>query len=102
MSIASAAGARVFDLETGGPKGRVGGGKPDIEGAALAARDFLKVLGVACDSPSMARSAVRMAEAYAEMRGVRAGGALTRTSALAGVLREDASTRAEFFAVLQS
>ena len=67
MSIASAAGARVFDLETGGPKGRVGGGKPDIEGAALAARDFLEALGVACDSPSMARSAVRMAEAYAEM-----------------------------------
>ena len=27
------------------------------------------------------------------LRGVRAGGALTRTSALAGVLREDASTR---------
>ena len=206
MSIASAAGARVFDLETGGPKGRVG--KPDIEGAALAARDFLEALGVACDSPSMARSAERMAEAYAEMltpreftmttfgndegydqlvvvkaipvqsvcehhllpflgrahvaylpserllglskvarvvemfarrpqvqerltqqvadwldthlrpkgvgvvveaehtcmtlRGVRAGGTLTRTSALAGVLREDASTRAEFFAVLQS
>jgi GTP cyclohydrolase IA len=36
------------------------------------------------------------------LRGVRAGGALTRTSALAGVLRDDASTRAEFFAVLKS
>jgi GTP cyclohydrolase IA len=34
------------------------------------------------------------------LRGVRAGGALTRTSALAGVLREDPSARAEFFAVL--
>jgi GTP cyclohydrolase I len=34
------------------------------------------------------------------LRGVRAGGASTRTSALAGVLREDPSARAEFFAVL--
>lgn len=33
-------------------------------------------------------------------RGVRAGGAVTRTSALAGDLREDPSARAEFFAVL--
>ena len=34
------------------------------------------------------------------LRGVRAAGAVTRTSALAGVLREDPSARAEFFAVL--
>ena len=34
------------------------------------------------------------------LRGVRAGGAVTRTSALTGVLREDPSARAEFFAVL--
>jgi GTP cyclohydrolase I len=34
------------------------------------------------------------------LRGVRAAGALTRTSALAGVLRQDPSARAEFFAVL--
>jgi GTP cyclohydrolase IA len=34
------------------------------------------------------------------LRGVRASGAVTRTSALAGVLREDPSARAEFFAVL--
>jgi GTP cyclohydrolase I len=208
MSTVSAAGATVIDLQTGGPKGRAGCPKPDIEEAARAARHFLEALGVACDSPSMARSAVRMAEAYAEMltpreftmttfgndegydqlvvvkgipvqsvcehhllpflglahvaylpaerilglskvarvvemfarrpqvqerltqqvadwldthlrpkgvgvvveaehtcmtmRGVRAGGTLTRTSALAGVLREDASTRAEFFAVLKS
>ena len=208
MPTATATGAKVIDLETGGPNGRTGGGKPDIDRAARAARDFLKALGVSCDSPSMARSAARMAEAYAEMltprdfsmttfdndegydqlvvvkaipvqsvcehhllpflglahvaylpaerilglskvarvvemfarrpqvqerltqqvadwldthlrpkgvgvvveaehtcmtlRGVRAGGALTRTSALAGVLREDASTRAEFFAVLTS
>jgi GTP cyclohydrolase IA len=34
------------------------------------------------------------------LRGVRAAGALTRTSALAGVLREDAAARAEFFAIL--
>lgn len=34
------------------------------------------------------------------LRGVRATGALTRTSALAGVLREDPSARAEFFAAL--
>lgn len=34
------------------------------------------------------------------LRGVRAGGTVTRTSALAGVLREEPSTRAEFFAVL--
>ena len=34
------------------------------------------------------------------LRGVRAGGALTRTSALTGTLRENDATRAEFFAVL--
>jgi GTP cyclohydrolase I len=34
------------------------------------------------------------------LRGVRAAGALTRTSALAGVLRQDPSARAEFFAIL--
>jgi GTP cyclohydrolase I len=34
------------------------------------------------------------------LRGVRAAGAVTRTSALAGVLRQDPSARAEFFAVL--
>ena len=208
MPTATAAGATVIDLERGGLSGRTGDGRPDIDAAARAARDFLQALGVPCDSPSMARSAVRMAEAYAEMltprefrmttfgndegydqlvvvkaipvqsvcehhllpflglahvaylpaerilglskvarvvemfarrpqvqerltqqvadwldtplrpkgvgvvveaehtcmtlRGVRAGGALTRTSALAGVLRDDASTRAEFFAVLKS
>jgi GTP cyclohydrolase IA len=206
MPTATAAGATVIDLETSGLNGRTGDGRPDIDAAARAARDFLQALGVPCDTPSMARSAERMAEAYAEMltprefrmttfgndegydqlvvvkaipvqsvcehhllpflglahvaylpadrilglskvarvvemfarrpqvqerltqqvadwidthlrpkgvgvvveaehtcmtlRGVRAGGALTRTSALAGVLREDASTRAEFFAVL--
>jgi GTP cyclohydrolase I len=181
---------------------------PDIEAAAVAARSFLAALGVTCDSPGMARSAARMAEAYAELltprefemttfpndegydqlvvvksiplqsvcehhllpflgvahvaylpgqrilglskiarvvemfarrpqvqerltqqvadwlddqlrpegvgvvveaehtcmtlRGVRAGGAVTRTSALAGALRDDPSTRAEFFAILNS
>jgi GTP cyclohydrolase IA len=180
--------------------------RPDLQRAAQAARTFLDALGVACDTPGMARSPIRMAEAYAELltardfepttfpndegydelvlvkaipvqsvcehhllpflgvahvaylpgdrilglskvarvvemfarrpqvqerltqqvanwldenlrpkgvgvvveaehtcmtlRGVRAGGSLTRTSALAGVLREDASARAEFFAVL--
>jgi GTP cyclohydrolase IA len=179
---------------------------PDLPRAAVAAQAFLAALGVACDTPGMARSPIRMAEAYAELltardfelttfpndegydelvlvkaipvqsvcehhllpffgvahvaylpgdrilglskvarvvemfarrpqvqerltqqvanwldlnlrpkgvgvvveaehtcmtlRGVRAGGALTRTSALAGVLREDPSARAEFFAVL--
>ena len=33
------------------------------------------------------------------MRGVRAGGASTVTSALLGALREDARSRAEFFAL---
>jgi GTP cyclohydrolase IA len=181
---------------------------PDISAAAVAARSFLSALGVTCDSPGMARSAARMAEAYAELltprefemttfpndegydqlvvvksiplqsvcehhllpflgvahvaylpgqrilglskiarvvemfarrpqvqerltqqvadwlddqlhpagvgvvveaehtcmtlRGVRAGGAVTRTSALAGALRDDPSTRAEFFAILNS
>ena len=180
--------------------------RPDLQRAAQAARGFLDALGVACDSNGMARSPMRMAEAYAELltardfepttfpndegydelvlvkaipvqsvcehhllpflgmahvaylpgdrilglskvarvvemfarrpqvqerltqqvanwldqnlrpkgvgvvveaehtcmtlRGVRAGGAVTRTSALAGVLREDPSARAEFFAVL--
>ena len=206
MPSATASGAVVVDLERGGLHGRAVSGQPDIEEAARAARDFLEALGVSCAGPGMARSAVRMAEAYAEMltprtfemttfgndegydqlvvvkaipvqsvcehhllpflglahvaylpaerilglskvarvvemfarrpqvqerltqqvadwldthlrpkgvgvvveaehtcmtlRGVRASGALTRTSALAGVLREDASTRAEFFAVL--
>ena len=36
------------------------------------------------------------------LRGVRASGAVTRTSALTGVLRENPSTRAEFFAVLNT
>ena len=34
------------------------------------------------------------------LRGVRAGGALTRTSALTGALRENDASRAEFFGVL--
>jgi len=34
------------------------------------------------------------------LRGVRAGGALTQTSALTGALRTDPATRAEFFAIL--
>ena len=182
------------------------GGPPDLQRAARAAEAFLDALGLACDTPSMARSPRRMAEAYAELltprdfnlttfpndegydelvlvkaipvqsvcehhllpflgvahvaylpadqilglskvarvvemfarrpqlqerltqqvadwldrnlqpkgvgvvveaehtcmtlRGVRAGGAVTRTSALAGVLRDDPSARAEFFAVL--
>lgn len=40
---------------------------PDIAAAARAARAFLQALGVGCDNPGMARSAMRMAEAYAEM-----------------------------------
>ena len=179
---------------------------PDIEAAARAAGAFLQALGVDCDRPGMAKSATRMAQAYAEMltarefemttfpndegydqlvivkaiplqsicehhllpflgvahvaylpaerilglsklarvvemfarrpqvqerltqqvadwldanlspqgvgvvieaehtcmslRGVRAGGAVTRTSALTGALRADPSTRAEFFAIV--
>src|SRR3712207_6181542 len=180
--------------------------RPDLEAAARAARAFLAALGVDCDSPGMARSPLRMAQAYAELlsprgfepttfpndegydelvvvkaipvqsvcehhllpflgvahvgylpgarilglsklarvvelfarrpqvqerltqqvaewlddqlgprgvgvvveaehtcmtlRGVRASGALTRTSALTGVLRESPASRAEFFAIL--
>ena len=36
------------------------------------------------------------------MRGVRAGGAMTTTSALSGVLRDSPATRAEFFAAVRS
>jgi len=206
MTTATAMGNVSFEIDNRRSGRRAGTRQPDIEGAARAARDFLEALGVSCASPGMARSAVRMAEAYAEMltprnfemttfgndegydqlvvvkaipvqsvcehhllpflglahvaylpgerilglskvarvvemfarrpqvqerltqqvadwldthlrpkgvgvvveaehtcmtlRGVRASGALTRTSALAGVLREDASARAEFFAVL--
>jgi GTP cyclohydrolase IA len=206
MTTATAMGNVSFEIDNRRYGRRAGARQPDIEGAARAARDFLEALGVSCASPGMARSAVRMAEAYAEMltprnfemttfdneegydqlvlvkaipvqsvcehhllpflgvahvaylpadrilglskvarvvemfarrpqvqerltqqvadwldthlrpkgvgvvieaehtcmtlRGVRASGALTRTSALAGVLREDASARAEFFAVL--
>jgi GTP cyclohydrolase IA len=206
MSTAMAMGTARWGIEDRSFSRRAGRSEPDIDKAARAARAFLQALGVACDSPDMARSAVRMAEAYAEMltprdfemttfgndegydqlvvvkaipvqsvcehhllpflglahvaylpaerilglskvarvvemfarrpqvqerltqqvadwldthlrpkgvgvvveaehtcmtlRGVRAGGASTRTSALAGVLREDASARAEFFAVL--
>ena len=206
MPTATAMGSVSFEIDNRRSVRRAGTRQADIEEAARAAQDFLEALGVACDSPSMARSAVRMAEAYAEMltprnfemttfdndegydqlvlvkaipvqsvcehhllpflglahvaylpadrilglskvarvvemfarrpqvqerltqqvagwldthlrpkgvgvvveaehtcmtlRGVRASGALTRTSALAGVLREDASARAEFFAVL--
>jgi GTP cyclohydrolase I len=206
MTTATAMGNVSFEIDSRRSGRRAGTGQPDIEGAARAARDFLEALGVSCASPGMARSAVRMAEAYAEMltprhfemttfgndegydqlvvvkaipvqsvcehhllpfhglahvaylpaerilglskvarvvemfarqpqvqerltqqvadwldthlrpkgvgvvveaehtcmtlRGVRASGASTRTSALAGVLREDASARAEFFAVL--
>jgi GTP cyclohydrolase I len=206
MPTATAMGNVSFEIDNRRFGRRAGNRQPDIEGAARAAQDFLEALGVSCDSPGMARSAVRMAEAYAEMltprnfemttfdneegydqlvlvkaipvqsvcehhllpflglahvaylpadrilglskvarvvemfarrpqvqerltqqvadwldthlrpkgvgvvieaehtcmtlRGVRASGALTRTSALAGVLREDASARAEFFAVL--
>jgi GTP cyclohydrolase IA len=206
MPTATAMGNVSFEIDNRRSGRRAGSRQPDIEGAARAAQDFLEALGVSCDSPGMARSAVRMAEAYAEMltprnfemttfdneegydqlvlvkaipvqsvcehhllpflglahvaylpadrilglskvarvvemfarrpqvqerltqqvadwldthlrpkgvgvvieaehtcmtlRGVRASGALTRTSALAGVLREDASARAEFFAVL--
>jgi GTP cyclohydrolase IA len=206
MPTATAMGNVSFEIDNRRSGRRADTSKPDIEGAARAARDFLEALGVSCAGPDMARSAVRMAEAYAEMltprnfemttfgndegydqlvvvkaipvqsvcehhllpflglahvaylpaerilglskvarvvemfarrpqvqerltqqvadwldthlrpkgvgvvveaehtcmtlRGVRASGALTRTSALAGVLREDASARAEFFAVL--
>lgn len=206
MTTATAMGNVSFEIDNRRSGRRAATRQPDIEGAARAARDFLEALGVSCASPGMARSAVRMAEAYAEMltprnfemttfgndegydqlvvvkaipvqsvcehhllpflglahvaylpaerilglskvarvvemfarrpqvqerltqqvadwldthlrpkgvgvvveaehtcmtlRGVRASGALTRTSALAGVLREDASARAEFFAVL--
>ena len=206
MPTATAMGSVSFEIDNRRSVRRAGTRQADIEEAARAAQDFLEALGVSCDSPSMARSAVRMAEAYAEMltprnfemttfdndegydqlvlvkaipvqsvcehhllpflglahvaylpadrilglskvarvvemfarrpqvqerltqqvagwldthlrpkgvgvvieaehtcmtlRGVRASGALTRTSALAGVLREDASARAEFFAVL--
>jgi GTP cyclohydrolase I len=206
MPTATAMGNVSFEIDSRRSGRRGDSRQPDIEGAARAAQDFLEALGVSCDSPGMARSAVRMAEAYAEMltprnfemttfgndegydqlvlvkaipvqsvcehhllpflglahvaylpadrilglskvarvvemfarrpqvqerltqqvadwldthlrpkgvgvvieaehtcmtlRGVRASGALTRTSALAGVLREDASARAEFFAVL--
>ena len=206
MTTATAMGNVSFEIDNRRSGRLAGTGQLDIEGAARAARDFLEALGVSCASPGMARSAVRMAEAYAEMltprnfemttfgndegydqlvvvkaipvqsvcehhllpflglahvaylpaerilglskvarvvemfarrpqvqerltqqvadwldthlrpkgvgvvveaehtcmtlRGVRASGALTRTSALAGVLREDASARAEFFAVL--
>lgn len=178
----------------------------DLQRAAQAAKGFLDALGVSCETPGMARSPMRMAEAYAELltardfelttfpndegydelvlveaipvqsvcehhllpflgvahvgylpgdrilglskvarvvemfarrpqvqerltqqvadwldqnlhpkgvgvvveaehtcmtlRGVRASGARTRTSALAGVLREDPAVRAEFFAML--
>jgi len=43
---------------------------------------------------------VEAAHTCMTLRGVRAAGAVTRTSALTGVLREHASARAEFFAVL--
>jgi GTP cyclohydrolase I len=197
---------RLTDIEHHHVNARGDRERPDIERAAWAARAFLEALGVNCDSPSMVRSPVRMAEAYAELltardfepttfpneegydelvlvkaipvqsvcehhllpfvgvahvaylpgerilglskvarvvemfarrpqvqerltqqvadwldrqlhpkgvgvvveaehtcmtlRGVRAGGAVTRTSALAGVLRNDPAARAEFFAVL--
>lgn len=43
------------------------GREPDLDAAADAARDFLKALGVACDSPGTVDSPRRMAHAYAEM-----------------------------------
>ncbi|AXT85239.1 GTP cyclohydrolase I FolE [Aeromicrobium sp. A1-2] len=42
-------------------------GERDLEAATRAAEDFLRALGVACGSESMAKSPRRMAEAYAEL-----------------------------------
>jgi GTP cyclohydrolase I len=43
---------------------------------------------------------VEAAHTCMTLRGVRASGAVTRTSALTGILREHASSRTEFFAIL--
>ena len=53
-------------FQPSGAAGR-GGGRPDLQRAARAAEAFLDALGVDCNTPSMARSPRRMAEAYAEL-----------------------------------
>jgi len=94
----------------------------DIDAARRAAADFLAALGIDIDREEMRETPARMARAYAELfdarlrapgvgvvleaehscmtlRGVRAHGAKTVTSALLGTLRADPRSRAEFFAL---
>jgi GTP cyclohydrolase I len=102
--------------------------RPDLPAAEIAAAALLPALGVDLGAPGLARTPLRMAKAYAEMltprdfevttfdndegydelvvahlcmslRGVPAAGARTVTSTLLGCLRDDARSRAEFFAV---
>ena len=82
------------------------GGGVDLEAACRAAADFLSALGVAIDTEDLRDTPARMARAHAELfdacmtlRGIRAHGAKTVTSALLGTLRADRRSRAEFFAL---
>jgi GTP cyclohydrolase IA len=48
------------------------------------------------------RTGVRAEHLCMSLRGVRAGGSRTTTSALLGLLREDARTRAEFLSLTRT
>jgi GTP cyclohydrolase I len=88
----------------------------DVEAARRAAAEFLTALGIDVGREDLPETPARMARAYAELfsagplrleaehsrmtlRGVRAHGAKTVTSALLGTLRADPRSRAESFAL---
>jgi GTP cyclohydrolase I len=68
------------------------GGGIDVDAASRAAADFLSALGIDVVVLEAEHSCMTL-------RGVRAHGAKTVTSALLGTLRADPRSRAEFFAL---
>jgi GTP cyclohydrolase I len=74
------------------PELRIASGRADVDldAAERAAADFLAALGIDRSRAGLRETPVRMVRAY---------GAKTGTSALAGTLRTDARSRAEFFAL---
>src|SRR5580704_9811287 len=66
----------------------------DVDAAERAAADFLTAPGIDVD-----RVVLEAEHSCMTLRGVRAHGAKTVTSALLGTLRADPASRAEFFAL---
>jgi len=71
----------------------------DIDAAERAAASFLAALGIDVDHEDLRETVLEAEHSCMTLRGVRAHGAKTVTSALLGTLRADPASRAEFFAL---